>query len=516
VPPPFSRRSLEATMVVLMVFATVVTHHYHSSLVLLPSVPEDRNDERRQNHKTKAVLHPGRKNHRRLVLGSRGDGFRKSGRDGIAHGELVKPPSSLGASMGRVVRPGAPKTENGHGTTVTTRREDRGLRLRYDWTNLSPSLDLAKHILNHQSDCSLPVSTFTYRNRFGLGSDLHVYGQALGYGIESNRRLRTIGNWTWMDRNECSITASNDGGGGSGDGDGGGPGEHGPHRAGLGSPMRCYFAASELNCPGDVEHAVANPGFDPDHGLSKANGNLVPFHRGGDSVVAAGVLRGENGERVLQKAVVEALFARTTPLVVREAERQLNLVFAGEESVPGDLITVHVRWGDKVATYQGKKRKRMPEMKKVDVSEYIDAVHRILDQRDKNKDNYDSSSKDDRQTSLPYSNKRANIYLATEDPEAVREFRKAIPSGWNLFVDQFLIETTHHRIDEYNGGPKMAKASNGRAGFLALGSLLVAMEANDFVLTTASNWSRLMDELRQTILDSRCGNCTSVVDLRRQ
>ena len=106
--------------------------------------------------------------------------------------------------------------------------------------------------------------------------------------------------------------------------------------------------------------------------------------------------------------------------------------------------------------------------------------------------------------------------MATEDPEAVREFRKAIPSGWNLFVDQFLIETTHHRIDEYNGGPKMAKASNGRAGFLALGSLLVAMEANDFVLTTASNWSRLMDELRQTILDSRCGNCTSVVDLRRQ
>ena len=97
----------------------------------------------------------------------------------------------------------------------------------------------------------------------------------------------------------------------------------------------------------------------------------------------------------------------------------------------------------------------------------------------------------------------------------MEEFREALPVGWNLFVDQFLVDTSHHRVDEYNGSPKMAKALNGKAGLLALGSLLVAMEANDFVLTTASNWSRLMDELRQSILDPRCGNCTSMIDLRR-
>ena len=49
---------------------------------------------------------------------------------------------------------------------------------------------------------------------------------------------------------------------------------------------------------------------------------------------------------------------------------------------------------------------------------------------------------------------------------------------------------------------------------MALGSLLVAMEANDFVLTTASNWSRLMDELRKNVLEPRMANGTIMVDLR--
>jgi hypothetical protein len=46
------------------------------------------------------------------------------------------------------------------------------------------------------------------------------------------------------------------------------------------------------------------------------------------------------------------------------------------------------------------------------------------------------------------------------------------------------------------------------------GSLLVAMEANYFVLTTASNWSRLMNELRKNFVEPRCNNCTLMVDLK--
>lgn len=141
--------------------------------------------------------------------------------------------------------------------------------------------------------------------------------------------------------------------------------------------------------------------------------------------------------------------------------------------------------------------------KKVEILDYINAVHDILDKR-RTMQNLSTKSRIE----------KANIYLATEDPEAVRQFRKLIPENWNLFVDQFLIETTEFRHKQYNGPPKMAKDLKGKAGLLALGSLLVAMEANDFVLTTKSNWSQLMDELRRAILDPRCGNCTSLIDLR--
>jgi hypothetical protein len=235
-------------------------------------------------------------------------------------------------------------------------RNYRNIRLRYDWTNLSPSLDLTKHIVNHQSNCSLPMSTFAYRNRFGLGSDLHVYSQALGYGIETNRRIRTVGNWTWMDQGECGNSNDNNNNNNNNNArvvvvqDGGSNGnsetiERGLAARGvLGSPMRCYFATSELNCPGDVKYAIANPGFDPNNGgLSKANGRI--FHSGDYVSPILPSKKDNGGQQQLQTAVVESLFTRLTPRVVQEAERQLNLVFGGRDRVPKDLITVHIRWG---------------------------------------------------------------------------------------------------------------------------------------------------------------------------
>lgn len=50
-------------------------------------------------------------------------------------------------------------------------------KLRFDWTNLPVQSPLAKDMLAHQTNCSLPLGNFKYRNRFGLGSDLHVWGQ---------------------------------------------------------------------------------------------------------------------------------------------------------------------------------------------------------------------------------------------------------------------------------------------------------------------------------------------------
>ncbi len=215
------------------------------------------------------------------------------------------------------------------------------VRLRYDWTNLSPSLELTKHIRKHQSDCSLPMATFAHRNRFGLGSDLHVYGHALAYGIHTQKRIRTVGKWTWMDKSECRTV------------------NEGEKAAGLlGSPMSCYFEASELTCPGDVEYAIENPGFDDSGGLSKPTGRLInPDGNYNSSFLPP---RDANGLKLLEIAVVESLFTSVTPRVVQEAERQLKLVFG--EKVPEDLITVHIRWGDKVAAYENRKKPLSPEM----------------------------------------------------------------------------------------------------------------------------------------------------------
>ena len=132
------------------------------------------------------------------------------------------------------------------------------------------------------------------------------------------------------------------------------------------------------------------------------------------------------------------------------------------------------------------------------VSEYVEAVSRILVDRD----GPDSH------------NHTANIYLATEDPKAAAEFLAAVPPGWTVYTDRTVAELGAFRPAKGNRASWTARNTQGRAGLVALASLLVALEADAFVLTTASNWSRLMNQLRRNVLDPRCGNCTRMIDLR--
>jgi hypothetical protein len=108
----------------------------------------------------------------------------------------------------------------------------------------------------------------------------------------------------------------------------------------------------------------------------------------------------------------------------------------------------------------------------------------------------------------------AHVYLACEDPRAVEEFIKAAPAEWKIFVDRTIAELNDYRPVRGNRASWTTRNTKGRAGLVALGSLLVALEANSFVLTTKSNWSRLINELRKNVLDRRCNNCTSMIDLR--
>eukprot|EP00540_Astrosyne_radiata_P023144 CAMPEP_0116823046 /NCGR_PEP_ID=MMETSP0418-20121206/619_1 /TAXON_ID=1158023 /ORGANISM="Astrosyne radiata, Strain 13vi08-1A" /LENGTH=287 /DNA_ID=CAMNT_0004451253 /DNA_START=249 /DNA_END=1112 /DNA_ORIENTATION=+ len=240
----------------------------------------------------------------------------------------------------------------------------------------------------------------------------------------------------------------------------------------LSSMTTCYFPRSELVCPQDKEtpfrfsdiRNVSDPRY--------VRCRKMRYYKKSD----------------WRAATTEFLFSPVSEVVVKEAERQLRLVFP-DGVVPKDLITVHIRWGDKV--YEN------PNHSVQDYFSFVEEIKRM--RGDKN-------------------GTTTNIFLATEDPKAVSEFTRLLPSTWKLYIDQFYHDLLPHRGNkiEYNMVPKASQSMKGKGGLLSLGSLLVAMEASAFVLTRASNWSRLIDELRKNILDLRCGNCTFMVDISRK
>jgi len=315
-----------------------------------------------------------------------------------------------------------------------------------------------------------------------LGADLHVWSMGLCAAMDSEVRIRTAWDWSWMDQQSCGPLSGTN------------------NATKIGSPFQCYFPHAELQCPNDTRVVQDHPNFD--NALLKLSG------RGGRSPgeltwdcrsTLSGIEGADNftstskilptTKILFQTATMNYLFGQVSTHLVAEAERQHQLVFGKNASVggdkshtPDDLITVHVRWGDK-----------KNEMKLVPIQQYVDAIHRLLQERPRPK---------------------VNIFLATEDPEAVKQFQESAPSEWIIYLDPFYEELLPHRGEGYNNVPRAGKELKGKLGTTSLGSLLVAMEANEFVLTTESNWSRLMDAVRATIVDPSCDGCTKVVDLR--
>jgi hypothetical protein len=321
-------------------------------------------------------------------------------------------------------------------------------KLRYDWTNLEIKSPIAQRLNDHQSNCDLPMGNFQWRKKiFGLGSDIHVWGQALCNAMEEKLRIRThnLREWIWLDGSKCDMTVANQSG------------------------LLCYFPSSELRCPQDAESIAA--------GIVRSIPSPI-------KVKCDSIMKDYNISD-FRAAAVEALFTKLSPIVVAEGERQLNLVFPN--GVPKKLITVHMRWGDKKF-----------ESKLQDVMDYINGVKQVLKQRG------------DREEG------EAHIFLSTEDPKAVTEFKANLPKAWKVYLDQFYYEMLPYRPsdDPYNTVPKISRELNGVTGLWSLGSLLVAMEANDYVLTTSSNWSRLMNELRKNIVNPRQNDQTKMVDLK--
>jgi hypothetical protein len=352
--------------------------------------------------------------------------------------------------------------------TTTTAVSSTLLQLRWDWTRLERRQgSLAQRMAAHQQNCSLPLATFRFRNRFGLGSDLHVYSQALCNALEQRVRVHTSLPWIW--RVATTTSARNEVVGSDCESN---------------SAMSCYFPQAELGCDKDRQLDAAQ--MNQLRNLTRGRGRI----RNNCPTVLA-----EHTVSQIRAATTEFLFTRVSSLVQDEAQRQMRLVFApllrhgGSSSVPHrNLITVHIRWGDKA-----------DEMTLVSIDQYVSAVAQLVAER--------------QDEDPEWIERGIHIFLATEDPRAVHAFQNVAPVDWNIYVDQYFREMLPYRRDTYNGSPLMAQDLNGRPGLLALGSLLVAMEADSFVLTTSSNWSRLMNELRRNILDPRCGNCTRWIDL---
>ena len=211
------------------------------------------------------------------------------------------------------------------------------------------------------------------------------------------------------------------------------------------------------------------------------------------------------GTSAIRAATTEFLFTRLADFVIAEAERQLQIHFGNNtltnNRVPKDMITVHIRWGDKRI-----------EMGLLPMEHYTNAVHQIVNDRKIARSSATMSGVDQASDNED----EVHIYLSTEDPEAVELFLNTTPGHWNVYLDQYYVEMLPYRHqygNNYGGNSDLVIQSQGRSGIIALGSLLVAMESKDYVLTTGSNWSRLMNEIRKNIIDPRCDSCTTMVDL---
>ena len=326
-------------------------------------------------------------------------------------------------------------------------------KLRRDWTSNPVRSPLALQIQAQQNNCSLPAASFYVDDSFGLGSHLNVWSQAMCNAMQDAQRVRTYNpNWIWMDQEYCGADQAKR------------------------SPLLCYFPLAEDRC----RHAAAT--------TQQYSWSDEPWALNVTSPknerLRCSLVREQGMLADFRTASTEYLFQSLSPLIIREAQRQLGALFGPEGQAPDDMITVHLRWGDKFW-----------EMDLVHENEYVAAVSQLL---------FASGRPD---------NTTANVYLATEDPRAVEAFRNAAPSGWTIYVDRTIAELDDYRPKKGNRASWAAKNTRGRAGLVALGSLLVAMESNYFVLTTKSNWSRLMDQLRKTMIDRKCGNCTMAIDL---
>eukprot|EP00592_Proboscia_alata_P010810 CAMPEP_0194364898 /NCGR_PEP_ID=MMETSP0174-20130528/12850_1 /TAXON_ID=216777 /ORGANISM="Proboscia alata, Strain PI-D3" /LENGTH=439 /DNA_ID=CAMNT_0039139215 /DNA_START=81 /DNA_END=1400 /DNA_ORIENTATION=- len=385
------------------------------------------------------------------------------------------------------------KGNHGDQTWANTRALGGGLR--HDWTNLRDPKKMSTHAnvidfyQNPKDACERPVrhDLNIFRVEMpnsGLGSSFHLWARYLCHAydrkavlvVEPNEHIlgQTPTGFLWNDSRYC-----------------------GSHD----SPLSCYFGPHESLRACDFSKSEKAD-------LLKD----VPIHKfsfsdpivGGDSVqgctfidknrentanfpheVPPGVSMREHNAHIVDEykstisfwyaAAMEFLFQKVNPIVISAAHRQLLAMF-DRGIVPANMVTVHIRWGDKAK-----------EMTLVGIEEYIKATKQIIGEG--------------------WDTKPQHIYVASEDDRAISDFSINMPKNWKVYSSGPTVKKPE------NGPSNQAELNEGQDGLEALAALLVSLEANKYVLTTQSNWSRLINELRKGIIHQRCGECTTMIDV---
>ena len=319
--------------------------------------------------------------------------------------------------------------------------------LRFNWTSGDIlHTPLAKTIRDHQSVCTPKVYYF-HQNNWGMGSDLHTWTQAVCNSMEKKATLLELSEgWIWNDRKFC------------------GTGPTLPKR----QPLSCYFNV-EQHCPDSTTF--------PD--------KMMSYNHSYDRCPT--YIQDDRTRQDFRAAAIEYLFSNISSKLIKAAESEITTVF-GDYGIPDNMITVHLRWGDK---------KR--EMKLVTQQEYVDAIAAIA------KSNNITHPK---------------VFVTTESKDALSKIEVYVRDHqptWTIYnyPPSVYDDRPRHHHTIASSPMSMAQNTNGAIGKASLIALLLALEARYYVLTSGSNWSRLIDELRRNVLDYKCGNCTKMVDLRQ-
>jgi len=227
-------------------------------------------------------------------------------------------------------------------------------------------------------------------------------------------------------------------------------------------PLSCYFNV-QLECPNSKKVSEKKIAWTND------------FHRGCPKYI-----QDMDTRHAFRAAAMEYLFSNLNPRLIEEAEAAIEGVF-GPEGIPQNMITLHLRLGDKYK-----------EMTLVTQAEYVDAIHNVT---------------------VKYNLTDPHVYVTTESLEGIENFRaeaKKHGKSWKIH---------HYAPAVYDSKAEtppaiMATSSQGGIGKHSLVALLLALEGRYYVMTSGSNWSRLINELRKNVVDVDCNSCTECVDLR--